>query len=89
MRPWESVSAPPVADAAAAPTLVDCLQRLMAAFGGGDAVFGGGFPGERAGLVVVVLDAAVDGRLQADQGGGVVGPVSAGLCEALVRPYAD
>ena len=52
--------------------LVDCLQRLMPALGGGDDVFGVGFPDEGAGLLVVVLDEAVDGLLQADQGGGKV-----------------
>ena len=50
---------------------------------------GAAFQANGLGSWLWCLDAAVDGRLQADQGGGVVGPVSAGLCEALVRPYAD
>jgi hypothetical protein len=48
--------------------LVNRLQRLMPTLGGGDDVLGSGFPGEGHGLLVVVLDEAVDGLLQADQG---------------------
>jgi hypothetical protein len=41
---------------------------LVPALGGGDDVFAIGFSDEGAGIVVVVLDEAVDGRLQVDQG---------------------
>jgi hypothetical protein len=46
--------------------LVDCLQRLMPTFGGGDDGFGIGVPGERSGLLIVVLDEAVDRLLEGD-----------------------
>ena len=38
----------------------------MPTFGGGDDGFGVGVPGERSGLLVVVLDEAVDRRLEGD-----------------------
>jgi hypothetical protein len=47
---------------------VDCLQYLVAALGGVDGIVGPAFQMKGPGLLVVALDEAIDGLLQADLG---------------------